>query len=124
MVKKASNIKFYSDSKMVLGYINNEERRFAQYVGNRVNIIRKISELTDWSFIDTSANLAECATHPQTPHKFVRTSWLNGPAFLYAKEEPIDHIYEPLPPEELLEARTEIHVLATNAQQTNIDSPI
>ena len=109
---------------MVLGYINNEERRFAQYVGNRIHIIRKLSKPTDWSFIDTSANPADCATRPQTPHELVRTSWLKGPAFLYAKEEPIDLVYEPLPPEELPEAKTIVQVLATNAQQTNTDSPI
>ena len=109
---------------MVLGYINNEERRFARYVGNRVNVIRKLSKPTDWSFIDTSANLADCATRPQTPHKLVRTSWLKGPAFLYAKEESTDLVYEPLPPEELPEAKTVVQVLATNAQHTNTDSLI
>ena len=109
---------------MVLGYINNEERRFARYVGNRVNVIRKLSKPTDWSFIDTSDNPADCATRPQTPHKLVHTSQLKGFAFLYAKEEPIDLVYEPLPPEELPEAKTVVQVLATNAQHTNTDSPI
>ena len=45
--KKPYKIKFYSDSKLVLGYINNEERRFARYVGNRINVIRKLSKPTD-----------------------------------------------------------------------------
>ena len=108
---------------MVLGYINNRER-LARYVGNRINVIRKLSKPTDWSFIDTSANPADCATRSQTPHKLIHTSWLIGPAILYAKEEPIDLVYEPLPPEELPEAKTVVKVLATNAQHTNTDSPI
>ena len=62
--KKPDKIKLYSDRKVVLGYINNEERRFARYTGNRVNVIRKLSKSTDWSFIDTSANQPDCATHP------------------------------------------------------------
>ena len=53
MVKKPDMIKFYIDSKVVLAYINNEERRFIFNVGNRVNLIRKLSKPTDWSFIDT-----------------------------------------------------------------------
>ena len=52
------------------------------------------------------------------------TSWLKGPAFPYAKEEPIDLVYEPLPPDELSEVKTVVQVLATNALHTNTDSPI
>ena len=54
--KKSDKIIFYSDNKVVLGYIYNEERRFARYVGNRVYVIRKLSKPTDWSFIVTSVN--------------------------------------------------------------------
>ena len=75
--KKPYKIKFYSDSKVVIGYINNEERRFACYVGNRVNVIRKLFKPTDWSFIDTSANPTYCATRCQMPHELVSISWLN-----------------------------------------------
>ena len=34
---------FYTDSKVVLGYMCNESRRFHIYVANRVQTIRKIS---------------------------------------------------------------------------------
>ncbi|VDI30798.1 Hypothetical predicted protein [Mytilus galloprovincialis] len=37
------NVKFYTDSKVVLGYISNETRRFFIYVANRVEKIRKFS---------------------------------------------------------------------------------
>ena len=33
---------FYTDSKVVLAYIQNESRRFYVYVANRVQLIRKI----------------------------------------------------------------------------------
>jgi hypothetical protein len=35
-----NSVQFYSDSKIVLGYIHNETRRFHVYVGNRVDRIR------------------------------------------------------------------------------------
>ena len=38
-----SEVLFYTDSKVVLGYICNESRRFYIYVANRMQIIRKIS---------------------------------------------------------------------------------
>lgn len=35
---------FYTDSKVVLGYVKNETRRFRAYVANRVQLIRDASE--------------------------------------------------------------------------------
>ncbi|XP_071178037.1 uncharacterized protein [Mytilus edulis] len=41
-------VKFYTDSKVVLGYISNETRRFFIYVANRVEKIRKFSSPSQW----------------------------------------------------------------------------
>ena len=51
-----NEITFYTDSKVVLGYIQNESRRFYVYVANRVQTIRKISSPKQWKYIDTSEN--------------------------------------------------------------------
>ena len=40
---KPDSVTYYSDSKVVLGYISNEARRFYVYVSNRVERIRKSS---------------------------------------------------------------------------------
>ena len=45
------NVKFYTDSKVVLGYISNETRRFFVYVGNRVERIRKFSTPKQWNYV-------------------------------------------------------------------------
>ena len=37
-------MKYYTDSKVVLGYINNDTRRFHVYVANRVQTIRNLSQ--------------------------------------------------------------------------------
>ena len=37
---KIDDVKFYTDSKVVLGYISNDARRFHVYVANRVQVIR------------------------------------------------------------------------------------
>ena len=39
---------YYSDSKVVLGYIQNESRRFYVYVANRVQTIRNATDLHQW----------------------------------------------------------------------------
>ena len=40
---------FYTDSKVVLGYIHNQRRRFYTYVSNRVERIRRYTEPSQWS---------------------------------------------------------------------------
>ena len=53
---------FYTDSKMVLGYIQNESRRFYVCVANRIKIIRSISDPSQWRYVDTSVNPEDSAT--------------------------------------------------------------
>ena len=43
-----SGVKFFSDSKVVLGYISNQTRRFFTYVANRVEKIRSVSSREQW----------------------------------------------------------------------------
>ena len=48
---KISDVTYYTDSKVVLGYITNESRRFYVYVANRVELIRSMSTLEQWRLI-------------------------------------------------------------------------
>ncbi|XP_014672427.1 PREDICTED: uncharacterized protein LOC106812932 [Priapulus caudatus] len=51
-----NSVSFYSDSKVVLGYIRNETKRFYVYVSNRVERIR-ISTMPDqWRYVRTDLN--------------------------------------------------------------------
>ena len=45
---EVNEIIFYTDSKVVLGYIQNQSRRFFTYVANRVQIIRQASSPEQW----------------------------------------------------------------------------
>lgn len=47
------DFKFYSDSKVVLGYIFNTTRRFYTYVANRISYIRKFTKPEQWAFVPT-----------------------------------------------------------------------
>lgn len=55
-------VKYYTDSRVVLGYINNTSRRFYFYVANRVARIRKSSEPSQWHFVSTESNPADHGT--------------------------------------------------------------
>ena len=75
-------ITFYTDSKVVLGYIQNESRRFYVYVANRVQTIRKMSNPRQWKYIDTGKNPADLSTRRLNVESLVGSSWLTGPSFL------------------------------------------
>ena len=66
----------------MLGYIQNESRRFYVYVANRVQIIRSISDSSQWKYVETTHNPADIATRDKPAKQLVVSSWSNGPEFL------------------------------------------
>ena len=74
-------VKYYTDSKVVLGYICNQTRRFYIYVSNRIEKIRKYTKPCDWHYIPTDRNPADLATRPKclSPMDLRNSIWLKGP---------------------------------------------
>ncbi|XP_071151533.1 uncharacterized protein [Mytilus edulis] len=68
-------VKFYTDSKVVLGYISNETRRFFIYVANRVEKIRKFSSPSQWNYVPTNRNPADSGTRSVPAHEIHLTHW-------------------------------------------------
>ncbi|XP_034396072.1 uncharacterized protein LOC117735512 [Cyclopterus lumpus] len=64
---------FHSDSKVVLGYISNESRRFYVYVSNRVLRIRRSSHPDQWRYVSTEPRYTFCRCRPFKQHKL--TEW-------------------------------------------------
>ena len=79
---KIDDITYYTDSKVVLGYIQNSSRRFYVYVANRVQLIRRLSNPQQWRYIDTSQNPADLATHRLSAPDLTGSDWIAGPSFL------------------------------------------
>ena len=77
-----NKITFYTDSKVILGYIQNESRRFYVYVANHVQTIRKISSPKQWKYVDTSENPADLSTRCLNAQSLTGSDWLTGPSFL------------------------------------------
>ncbi|XP_069610796.1 uncharacterized protein [Ranitomeya imitator] len=82
-----NNVKFYTDSKVVLGYIHNQTKRFYVYVHNRVTRIRKSSKPEQWNYVSSELNPADLATRAISASALVKSAWLTGPSFLLDKEE-------------------------------------
>ncbi|KAI4874451.1 hypothetical protein NFI96_005580 [Prochilodus magdalenae] len=108
-------VTFYTDSKIVLGYIFNEKRRFYVYVSNRVQRIRRSTLPQQWRYVHTQHNPADIATRSIPADRLKETMWFSGPAFL---SQPIDmqsgeQIFELLQPEQDPEIRPQVTTLST-----------
>lgn len=91
---------FWTDSKVVLGYIQNSKRKFLVFVANRVQQILEYTTPSQWHYVNTSDNPADIASRGATVSKLVDSTWFDGPAFLWENDlSPMlmnDH-YELLP---------------------------
>ncbi|KAJ8388711.1 hypothetical protein AAFF_G00131200 [Aldrovandia affinis] len=77
---------FWTDSQVVLAYINNEARRFHVFVANRVQLIRENTDPNQWYYIDTAENPADHASRGLHASDISSTNWLSGPKFLWEQE--------------------------------------
>lgn len=80
---KKGDFHFYSDSRVMLGYISAETRRFHVYVANRVIRIRAFCGPEQWNHVPTGENPADIATRKFTTSDLSSSMWLRGPDFLH-----------------------------------------
>ena len=85
---KVDEVTYYTDSRVVLGYLQNDSRRFYVYVANRVQLIRRLSSPSQWRYIDTTQNPADLATRRLTASNLAGSDWLEGPCFLRSSNMP------------------------------------
>lgn len=81
-------VAYYTDSKVVLGYIQNESKRFYVYVANTVQAIRSLSTPNQWRYVETDQNPADLATRGLNADRLADSTWLSGPKFLQHKDLP------------------------------------
>ena len=72
-------VKLYTDSKVVLGYINNRTWRFYVYVANRIERILKSTTADQLNYVTTSVNPADEGTRSVPADQIGISAWLHGP---------------------------------------------
>ena len=117
-----SSVKFFSDSKVVLGYIGNQTRRFFTYVANRVEKIRSVSSPQQWNFVPTHLNPADDGTRGLPVENMKDSKWLNGPQFLLKEgcQSECPEVFPLISPEEDCEVRKEVQVLKTDVSSESL----
>lgn len=75
-------LSFLTDSLVVLGYLNNQEKHFSRYVSRRSMAILSMTTPNQWHYVPSKLNPADLATRPQSPKTLQHSSWFTGPPFL------------------------------------------
>ncbi|XP_062619290.1 uncharacterized protein LOC134280860 [Saccostrea cucullata] len=101
------DIHYHTDSKVVLGYLNNKTRRFYNYVSNRVERILLVSEPRQWFYVSTHNNPADHGTRGLASAEELQDKWLKGPSFLLKPELDAAQDYPLVSPEMDKEIRVE-----------------
>ena len=70
---------FYSDSKVVLSWIQDDSHHLKRFEANRIGPIRTITDPQAWHYIATSANPADIGTRPISVQQLKDSEWLTGP---------------------------------------------
>ena len=92
---KFDRIVYWTDSIMVLHYIQNESTRFKVFAANRVDVIHQFLEVSQWRHVDTKQNPADITSRGLMPNQISHVDlWINGPNFLLLPEN-----YWPAQPE-------------------------
>ena len=85
---KVNETYFWSDSKIVLHYLGNAQRRFSVYVSHRVAEITSKSDINEWHHIPGTMNVADDCTRGKEIHELTpKCRWISGPQFLTLPEE-------------------------------------
>ena len=74
---------FWTDSEIVLSYLNNDTKRFHMFVANRVYEIKNKTATYQWNHIPTQENPADLASRGTTVTNLISSSWFQGPKFLW-----------------------------------------
>lgn len=85
---KPQSIHAWSNSKVVLGWLNHSPASLAQYVSNRVVKIKDLCPHATWRHVPGTDNPADCLSRGLKPHSLCNHSlWWTGPPWLLQTSE-------------------------------------
>ena len=71
---KVDKTHFYTDSKIVLHYLSNTQRRFNVYISHRVAEITSKSDVREWGHIPGTTNVVDDSTRGKEIHELTPES--------------------------------------------------
>ncbi|XP_037930661.1 uncharacterized protein LOC119665511 [Teleopsis dalmanni] len=78
---------YWTDSEIVLFWINSSSARHQQFIANRINAIQEISLPNQWRHVRSKDNPADSLSRGIKPAQLLENNlWLYGPLFLHGSE--------------------------------------
>ena len=77
-----TNTVYFSDSRIVLGYLSNAKRAFPRYVTSRVTLALRYTEPSQRRYIPSGKNPADTASRPHSAIALQESCWIAGSEFL------------------------------------------
>ena len=85
----------WTDSSIVLAWLDGQPRQFKQYVSNRVSVILQSTSPHHWKHVPTGENPADCSSRGLMPAELLHyTLWWDGPQWLH-HEDPYPEPHQP-----------------------------
>ena len=82
----------WTDSSIVLAWLDGQPRQFMQYVANRVSFILQATTPQHWQHVPTKENPADCCSRGLMPSELLHFSlWWEGPTWLHQDPVPVPH---------------------------------
>ena len=82
----------WTDSSIVLAWLDRQPRQFKQYVSNRVSVILQATSPHHWKHVPTGENPADCCSRGLMPAELLHYNlWWDGPTWLYQDPYPEPH---------------------------------
>ena len=86
---KIDKVVFWTDSTIVLAYINNTSKKFKTFFANKIATIHEYTEPKQWRHVSTSHNPADMASRGINASDANKLrQWLRGPEFLW--QDPLE----------------------------------
>ena len=117
-----SQVYAWTDSTIVLNWLDGSPKCFKTYVGNRISTIMELLPPDKWKHVKGLDNPADCASRGLFPSELVEHPlWWSGPTWL--KQSPDDWpTQSPLPPNESSEEEREISLFAITPEVSPVIS--
>ena len=85
-----SNIHCWTDSSIVLCWLDSQPKEYKPYVSNRITSILQVTSSSQWRHVPTHDNPADCASRGMMPKELLNHDlWWLGPSWLLAEPIPI-----------------------------------
>ncbi|CAH8639763.1 unnamed protein product, partial [Dicrocoelium dendriticum] len=107
---------FWTDSMVVLYYINNLSTRFSTFIANRLSAIHEVSSPNQWRHVKSEDNPADLLSRGVSSSLRLK-QWFSGPEFLWGCELQWPASIKSFPtPDSVEHKRTMAHVLAVSEE--------